>query len=205
MPKHHPIPTEIRLHTRRRILEIAFGDGTHFELPCRHLRAHAPSADVRLARERGETVTVNPHVNVRAIHPVGSYAVRIEFDDGHHHGIFSWEVLYELGRALENAGSAHAEGSLESGRHSATAGSGMIRILYFASLADRLGHEMEEVPLAGVDDVAGLLARLRVRGRPWAEALEPDAVRVTVNKAFAGPHTPVAAGDEVAMVPVRAG
>jgi sulfur-carrier protein len=77
----------------------------------------------------------------------------------------------------------------------------MTRILYFASLADAFGRSSEEVELpAEVGDVAGLLAWLRERGQPWAGLLTEGAVRVTVNKQFAEMRTPVADGDEIALV-----
>ncbi len=79
----------------------------------------------------------------------------------------------------------------------------MLRILYFGRLPDLLGRASEELALpAGVGDVRGLLAHLRRRGGAWERALAKEAVKVTVNRAFASPETPVADGDEVALVSV---
>jgi sulfur-carrier protein len=77
----------------------------------------------------------------------------------------------------------------------------MTRILYFASLVEAFGRSSEEVELpAEVRDVAALLDWLRERGQPWARLLAEGAVRVTVNKQFAETKTPVADGDEIALV-----
>lgn len=77
----------------------------------------------------------------------------------------------------------------------------MTRILYFASLVEAFGRSSEEVELpTEVVDVAGLLAWLRERGQPWTRLVAEGAVRVTVNKQFAEMRTPVADGDEVALV-----
>ncbi len=79
----------------------------------------------------------------------------------------------------------------------------MLRILYFGRLPDLLGRASEELALpAGVGDVRGLLAHLRRRGGAWERALAEEAVKVTVNREFASPETPVADGDEVALVSV---
>ncbi len=79
----------------------------------------------------------------------------------------------------------------------------MVRILYFGRLPDLLRRGSEELRLPpGISDVRGLLAHLRRRGGVWERALAEDAVRVTVNRAFASPETPVGDGDEVALVSV---
>ncbi len=79
----------------------------------------------------------------------------------------------------------------------------MLRILYFGRLPDLLGRASEEFALpAGVGDVRGLLAHLRRRGGIWERALAEEAVKVTVNREFASPQTPVGDGDEVAFVSV---
>jgi DUF971 family protein len=85
-----PTPTEIKLLQKKRILEITFDDGKHFELPCAYLRAHSPSAD------KTQNPTIDD-VNIIGIDPVGQYAVKLIFDDGHDTGLYSWEKLYELG------------------------------------------------------------------------------------------------------------
>ena len=95
---NHPIPTEINLHQKSRILEIAFDDGQRFQLPCEYLRVYSPSAEVRGHGPGQETLqTKKERVNIEQIDPVGNYAVTLHFDDGHSTGIYSWETLYDLG------------------------------------------------------------------------------------------------------------
>lgn len=91
-------PTEIRLHKASRVLEVRFDDGAHFRLPCEYLRVYSPSAEVR-GHGFGEPalVTGKEEVNIADIEPVGHYAVRLRFDDGHATGLYSWDVLYDLG------------------------------------------------------------------------------------------------------------
>ena len=93
-----PKPTAIKLHQVSRILEVHFDDSSHFNLPCEYLRAFSPSAEVR-GHGPGQEVlqTGKEDVNIIAIEPVGNYAVRLVFSDGHNTGLYSWEVLYELG------------------------------------------------------------------------------------------------------------
>jgi DUF971 family protein len=93
-----PRPTDIKLHQVSRLLEIRFDDGAHFQLPCEYLRVFSPSAEVR-GHGPGQEVlqTGKEDVNIMAIEPVGNYAVRLVFSDGHHTGLYSWEVLYDLG------------------------------------------------------------------------------------------------------------
>jgi DUF971 family protein len=92
------IPTLIKLHNRSHILELEFEDGRHFELSCEYLRVFSPSAEVR-GHGPGQEVlqTGKEKVNIVSIEPVGTYAVKLVFDDGHDSGIYSWDVLYDLG------------------------------------------------------------------------------------------------------------
>ena len=94
-----PRPTDINLHQKSRVLELAFDDGSHFNLPCEYLRVYSPSAEVR-GHGPGEGVLQlgKENVNIVQIEPVGTYAVCLHFDDGHHTGIYSWETLYNLGK-----------------------------------------------------------------------------------------------------------
>jgi DUF971 family protein len=93
-----PTPTEIRLHQVSRVLEIAFDDGARFRIPCELLRVWSPSAEVRGHGPGQEVLQVGKeNVNIAAIEPVGSYAVKLVFDDGHSSGIYTWELLYRLG------------------------------------------------------------------------------------------------------------
>jgi DUF971 family protein len=97
-PHHEPIPTEIQLHQGHRELELHFDDGSEFRLPCEYLRVFSPSAEAEMARERGNLVVGKEKVNITAINPVGSYAVQLVFDDAHDTGVYSWELLYDLGK-----------------------------------------------------------------------------------------------------------
>jgi DUF971 family protein len=94
-----PGPVEIKLRTRSRVLEVSFDDGSRFELPFEYLRVHSPSAEVK-GHGPGQEVLVlgKENVGVRTIEPVGQYAVKLVFDDGHDTGLYSWKYLYELGR-----------------------------------------------------------------------------------------------------------
>jgi len=92
------IPTQIKLHSQSRTLELAFDDGSCFELPCEYLRVFSPSAEVQGHGPGQETLQIGKQdVNIAAIEPVGNYAVKLVFDDGHDSGLFSWGVLYRLG------------------------------------------------------------------------------------------------------------
>lgn len=94
-----PRPTDIRLHQLSRQLEIVFDDGAHFHLPCEFLRVYSPSAEVR-GHGAGQEVlqTGKEDVNIVSIDPVGQYAVKLTFSDGHDTGLYSWDYLYDLGR-----------------------------------------------------------------------------------------------------------
>lgn len=93
-----PLPTEIKLHQKSRLLEIAFSDGKRFELPCEFLRVYSPSAEVRGHGPGQEVLQVGKkNVEITDIQPVGSYAVQLVFSDGHDSGLYSWDYLYDLG------------------------------------------------------------------------------------------------------------
>jgi DUF971 family protein len=93
-----PRPTDIKLHQKSRVLEIAFDDGARFQLPCEYLRVYSPSAEVRGHGPGQEVLQVGKeNVNIQHIEPVGTYAIALHFDDGHNTGIYSWEWLYHLG------------------------------------------------------------------------------------------------------------
>jgi len=96
--KSTPLPTEIKLHQVSRKLEIAFDDGTRFELPYEFLRVYSPSAEVRGHGPGQEVLQVGKqNIEVKNVEPVGSYALSLTFSDGHDTGIYSWDYLYELG------------------------------------------------------------------------------------------------------------
>jgi DUF971 family protein len=93
-----PLPTEIKLHQASRVLEIAFADGRSFKLPCEFLRVLSPSAEVRGHGPGQETLQPGKRdVTITALEPVGHYAIRPTFSDGHDSGIYSWDYLYDLG------------------------------------------------------------------------------------------------------------
>ena len=97
-----PIPTEVRLRTRSRLLEVAYGPDERYELPFEYLRVYSPSAEVRGHGPGQETLQLGKHeVGVKAVEPVGRYAVRIVFDDGHDTGLYTWGYLRELGRTRD--------------------------------------------------------------------------------------------------------
>ena len=87
-------PSEIVLHQKSRELEIAFADGLRSKLPFEFLRVHSPSAEVKGHGPGQEVLQVGKrNVNVTGIEPVGSYAIKIDFDDGHDSGLYTWEYL----------------------------------------------------------------------------------------------------------------
>lgn len=97
-----PHPTSLKLRTKSRLLEVAFDDGTRFELPFEYLRVYSPSAEVRGHGPGQETLQLGKHdVVIKSIDPVGNYAVRLVFDDGHDTGLYTWAYLHELGRERE--------------------------------------------------------------------------------------------------------
>ena len=104
MDRNTPRPTEIKLHQKSRILEIAFDDGERFSLPCEYLRVFSPSAEVRGHGPGQEVLQVGKRdVEIKEIEPVGNYAVKLAFSDGHDTGLYSWEYLHELGEKQESS------------------------------------------------------------------------------------------------------
>ena len=96
------LPTDIRLHQLSKVLEIAFDDGKEYRLPCEYLRVYSPSAEVRGHGPGQEVLQYGKeHVNISAIEPVGNYAVKLIFDDGHDTGLYSWDYLYGLASHYE--------------------------------------------------------------------------------------------------------
>jgi DUF971 family protein len=96
--KTNPVPTEIKLRQKSRLMEVAFSDGRIFELPYEYLRVYSPSAEVRGHGPGQETLqTGKKNVEITAIDAVGSYAIQPTFSDGHSTGIYSWDYLYDLG------------------------------------------------------------------------------------------------------------
>jgi len=96
--KSTPVPTEIKLHQKSRVLDVAFADGSQFSLPCEFLRVHSPSAEVRGHGPGQEVLQAGKRdVEINRIEPVGTYAVQLYFSDGHDTGIFTWDLLYGYG------------------------------------------------------------------------------------------------------------
>ena len=85
--EQRPIPTELKLHQQSRVLEIAFDDGARFQLPCEYLRVYSPSAEVRgHTPDQAKLQIGKEAVNIQDLQQIGSYAVKIIFDDGHKAG-----------------------------------------------------------------------------------------------------------------------
>ena len=91
-------PTEIRLQKKSRRLVVAFDDGAEFALPFEYLRVYSPSAEVKGHGPGQETLQKGKeNVTITSVEPVGHYALRLVFDDGHDTGLYTWDYLYELG------------------------------------------------------------------------------------------------------------
>ena len=199
------LPTEINLHQKSRLLEIAFSDGFRFQYPCEYLRVFSTSAEVKVM---DKPVHGKERVNISQIEPQGTYAIRIHFDDGHDTGIFSWGTLHELGVNYEKHWQEYLD-KLEQfglkrgeGRATGEGGKVTIKLLYFIQLAKISGKDEEAVNLPeSVTNVETLLAWLRRKGPNWKEPFADDKVQVTVNRQFAEPYTLIEHGDEVAIVP----
>jgi len=102
MEKESPRPTEIKLHQKSRRMEIAFSDGSQFDLSYELLRVYSPSAEVRGHGPGQEVLQAGKRdVEITSLEPSGSYAVQPVFSDGHDTGIYSWEYLYWLGKNRE--------------------------------------------------------------------------------------------------------
>lgn len=98
-----PKPIDIKLHQKSRLLEIVFDDNTDCMLSCEFLRVYSPSAEVR-GHGVGQEVlqTGKEDVNIVGIEPVGNYAIKLIFSDGHDTGLYSWEYLHDLASNYES-------------------------------------------------------------------------------------------------------
>ncbi len=98
LEKHTPTPLDITVHGASKVLEISFSDGATFRIPFELMRVYSPSAEVQ-GHGRGQEVlqTGKREVGVLDLQPVGNYALRPTFTDGHDSGLFTWEYLYFLG------------------------------------------------------------------------------------------------------------
>ncbi len=97
-----PRPVDIKLHQASRLLEIKFDNNTECMLSCEFLRVYSPSAEVRGHGVGQEVLQIDKEeVNIIGIEPVGNYAIKLVFSDGHDTGLYSWDYLYELARDYE--------------------------------------------------------------------------------------------------------
>lgn len=97
-----PKPTEIKLRKADKALVVSFDNGEAFTLSAEYLRVESPSAEVQgHSPSQRKTVPGKRYVGIDNVEPVGHYAVRLLFNDGHDTGIYSWTYLYELGREFD--------------------------------------------------------------------------------------------------------
>ena len=105
-----PMPINITLHQASRLLTLEYDDGRQFELSCEFLRVFTPSAEARGHGPGQEVLQVGKReVTIERIEPVGNYAVRLVFSDGHDSGIYSWDMLYGFGCHRDELWSAYLE------------------------------------------------------------------------------------------------
>ncbi len=97
-----PWPTEIRLNKDKSELLVQFDAGEVFSFPAEYLRVMSPSAEVQgHSPDQRQTVGGKKHVLIKTLEPIGNYAVKVIFDDGHDTGLYSWSYLFELGDQQE--------------------------------------------------------------------------------------------------------
>lgn len=109
-------PVEIRHKQAEKLLEIEFDDGTTYRYPAELLRVESPSAEVQGHGPGQKTIVPGrQHVGIMKIEPVGHYAIRIEFDDMHDTGIYSWRYLYDLGRDQDRIWQGYLDGLKQHG------------------------------------------------------------------------------------------
>ena len=192
-------PTQIKLHQQSRLLEIHFDDRTSYKLPCEYLRVYSPSAEVRAAKNRGECIVGKELVTINSIDPVGQYAVRLVFDDGHDSGIYSWKTLKHLGENYSNYWQDYVQqrAQISAGNQQTD---GKIRVLFFGGLANEVGLENFELdPGAETKTVEDVVNQL---GEKFPSSLlRCELLTITINKQFVQPSQLVNAGDEIALVP----
>ncbi|GMR06827.1 MAG: hypothetical protein BMS9Abin25_1455 [Gammaproteobacteria bacterium] len=190
------VPTGIKLHKKSRYLEITYPNGDAYNLPCEYLRVFSPAAEEKVNRAMGNVSKGKEDVNINAINPVGSYALQIIFDDGHETGIYSWARLYEM--AINLKSDWEDRGRIEPDE--VEQGERTITILYFATLAKRLGLESEMISLPDeVVTIDDLIPWLMTRRGEWKKALA-GTLKITVNRRFVGMADMICDGDEIALV-----
>src|SRR5204863_8132464 len=112
-----PPPTDLKYHRRSRELEVRFADGMNARLSAEYLRVHSPSAEVKgHAAGEGVLVTGKEKVGIARIEPVGRYAVKLAFDDGHDTGLYTWAVLYELSSERDRTRARYPERLAQAGK-----------------------------------------------------------------------------------------
>ncbi|HRJ68590.1 MAG TPA: DUF971 domain-containing protein [Beijerinckiaceae bacterium] len=110
IPKAAPTPSEIRLKDKGRLLVVSFPDGASYELPAELLRVESPSAEVQgHSPSEKRIVPGKKDVAILRIEPVGRYAVRLTFDDGHDSGIYAWDTFVSMGTNREGLFAAYLE------------------------------------------------------------------------------------------------
>ncbi len=168
---NHISPTEIKLHQKSRLLEIAYSDGFRFQYPCEYLRVFSTAAEVKVM---DKPVHGKQMVNISMLDPQGTYALKITFDDGHDTGIFSWTTLHELGKNYDDNWQSYLnrleQHGLSRGDARVTNAQGrvVVKLVYFIELAGISGKDEEEITLPdSVSNVETLLAWMRKRGQRW--------------------------------------
>ena len=103
-------PTEVRVNRSERWIEVDFDNGVTFRYPAELLRVESPSAEVQGHSAHQKTIVAGKaRVGIVEVEPVGHYAIRIRFDDGHATGIYSWRYLYEMGENKESLEKAYLD------------------------------------------------------------------------------------------------
>ena len=98
LEKHTPTPQDITVHGASRVLEVSFGDGASFRIPFELMRVYSPSAEVQGHGPGQEVLQTGKRlVELEGLEPIGNYAIKPTFSDGHDSGLFTWEYLYFLG------------------------------------------------------------------------------------------------------------
>ena len=110
------VPSSIKLHQKSKVLSLHYADGREANLSCEYLRVHSPSAEVKGHGPGQEVLQVGKaDVNIKAVNPVGNYAILLVFDDGHDTGIFSWDYLVELTENYDNNWQHYLDRLLQAG------------------------------------------------------------------------------------------
>jgi DUF971 family protein/molybdopterin converting factor small subunit len=201
MAKEIPVPVEINLHQKSRLLTIRFSDQASFEYPAEYLRVFSTAAEVKAS---SAPVTGKEQVNIERIEPQGQYAVRLVFDDGHDTGIYSWESLYRLGQNRDKNWQDYLSRLEAIGyqRQEQTGDERRIKVFYFSWLVNKLGKQSEEIQLPqSIENISDLLKLLARRRPEYAPLFDEERIRPTINKQFAEFFTRLEDRDEVALVP----